>query len=142
MREYLAKQNNMEIEVTTVDGEKVILKTAKSMSASLAMKVTDKWNKYQASQDRKQDTNDRLSKLLEQDVPILSEEERKEIEAKIEKNEVDHIVLQSAIGLSILYSDKKAEWFLENLDMGTMNDILKDSAEAMTGLETKKENSN
>lgn len=139
MREYTAKKSNLEIKLTTLNGEEKLLKTTEPMNASKATKIGNSWVKYEEAITEKQRQINRDSKeLRELEYKIKPNEEEKErikiLREQIEKNKIDDGPTQIAKELSFVYSNVDPQWFLDNVDLETLQNILRDTAEELTGL--------
>ena len=104
---YESKKIDLTLELVTLSGEELIVKGPTNISAKYAGAMMKKWAAYEnKDEDNKDSPADEVIKIAD----------------------------TIAIELSFIYTDTKPEWFLDNFDMGTLNDILRWVAEELTGL--------
>jgi hypothetical protein len=69
--------------------------------------------------------------------PALNDKDRdrvRELNTIIEKNQPDDAPYQLAKELSFVYTSVEPKWFLDNFDILTLQEILRDIAEELAGL--------
>lgn len=145
MREYTAKKTQFEIKVTTLTGETRVLKTVEPINASKATRIGKDWIKYEETQQDKIDSVGIAKKELSKytNAPKLNDKDKErmaELKNIIEKNQADDAPFQIAKELSFVYTDVPPQWFLDNFDISTLQEILRDIAEELAGL--KKDGTN
>lgn len=139
MREYTARKTQFEIKVTTLNGETRILKTVEPVNASRATKIGKDWIKYEEVQQQKADSVNSAKKELTKYVNStnLNDKDKKrikELEDIIENNRPDDSPYQLAKELTYVYTNVDPNWLLDNFDIMTLQEILKDIAEELAGL--------
>jgi len=110
MAKFQAAKPDLDLELTTLTGEKIVLKPKKVVSGQVAIEITQFWVKVEKEQKEKKEDEKGLAIM--------------EIIAK----ELSHIY------------PKEANWFLDNFDVNTLNDILMFVAEAIGGLKKGEKN--
>jgi len=120
MAKFVAKATQIDLELTTLNGEEIKLSVSKIiLSAKSVSDIVKQWGTIE-------DRNDKLK-------------ENKEKSEKQKGEEKDPFEIM-AIELAMLY-DKPKEWWLESFDTASLNDIMKHVAEELAGVKKSSKSS-
>lgn len=106
MKSFEAKKVDLDLELTTLDGEVVKLSPKVPISTTEALRIMDAWSR------KEKESEEGINKVL-----LIGKE------------------------LEIVY-EKKANWWADNFDIGTLSEVLVFVAEAIGGVRKKEASSN
>ncbi len=124
MAKFAVKKLDLDLELTTLDGDVVSLAPKVKINTTMTLRIIEQWRTMEEEQ---------------------ADEKRKEEAAKKKKEKYEGKKRMSAfevisIQLEMLYP-KSAKWFMDNFDIPTLGEIMTHVAETMGGLKKKETSS-
>lgn len=108
MAKFQAEKPDLDLDLVTLSGEQILVKPKKIVNGQTAIEITNHWIKLEKEQKKKRETNEEGLAVME----VIAKE------------------------LAYIY-DKEANWFLNNFDVATLNEILMYVAETLGGIKKK-----
>lgn len=134
MKDYTAQGTDLSVKIKILSGEEKTLRGPTKLSAKKALTIIKEWQKYVEDNTRKGEIIELLKKDLIEAEKSDDIDKIKDLKVRIEAIKFDEGPMMLARQLVVVYNDTTAGWFLENLDMATLNDLLMEVASEVAKL--------
>ena len=146
MAEFKAKNIDLDLELTLLNGNEELLKPKIIMNTTNMISIVKQWRILEEQQKDARALDEKIRKeKIKKEKETGIKDEINEIDGEaIAEKEGSNLLLSfevMAIELAMIY-DKDKTWWLENLDFSTIGEILQHVAQTIGGLKKSTANSN